>query len=112
MNCWEQVKGLGLQIQSCNSSRTQGSERVSKRTPREIPVWSMQRKPEASNQTNDSLQCTLAAKDAWASLLFLLLNVLELHRQRAEARGQGDGQDKERCMTEIHRESRRSLCAS
>ena len=44
---------------------TQDNNRLSKRGPSEGPVSIEEQKPEASNQTNDSLQQTLASKSVW-----------------------------------------------
>ena len=45
---------------------TQGNNRISERSPSEDPVLFVLQKPEASNQTNDSLQRTFASEDVWA----------------------------------------------
>ena len=47
---------------------TQGNNRISERSPGGDPVLMVQQKPEASNQTNDSLQQTFASKAVWAKL--------------------------------------------
>jgi hypothetical protein len=52
----EPVKGLVLQIQSCRGSMTQGNNIIMERSPGEDPVLMMQQKPEALNQTSDSLK--------------------------------------------------------
>lgn len=52
----ELMEGPDLQIQSCRITMTQGSKRISERSPSEVLVLTVQPKPETSNQTNDSLQ--------------------------------------------------------
>ena len=54
----EHVIGTVLQLQSCRIriSMAQGSIRISERSPSEEPVLMVSQKPEASNQTSDSLQ--------------------------------------------------------
>ncbi|GAB1287890.1 Golgi pH regulator [Apodemus speciosus] len=56
----EHVKELVLQSQSCRVSMTQGDNRRSERSPSEDPVLTVWQKPEALNQTSDSLQLTFA----------------------------------------------------
>lgn len=50
------MKGLVLQKQSCRISLIQGNSRISERHTGEDPVLIVELKPEASNQTSDSLQ--------------------------------------------------------
>ena len=56
------MKGLVQQIQNYRISMTQGDDRVSERSPSEVPVLIKQQKPEALNQTNKSLEATSASK--------------------------------------------------
>lgn len=58
----EQVKGPGLQKQSCRVSRTQDSER----SAGESSVLIAQQKAKASNQFSDSLKRTSASRAVWA----------------------------------------------
>jgi hypothetical protein len=57
----EGMKGPVLQNQNCRISMTQGNNRMSERSLGEDPVLKVQQKPEASNQTNDSMQLTFAS---------------------------------------------------
>jgi hypothetical protein len=50
------TKGLVLQIQNYRISMTQANNRISQRCPGEVPVLTELQKPEASNQTKESLQ--------------------------------------------------------
>ena len=52
----DHVKGCILQTQSCRTAMTQGNNRISKRSSREGPVSKIKQIPEATSQTNDSLQ--------------------------------------------------------
>ena len=52
----ECMKGSVLQIQNYRVSMTQGDNRISKRSPSEGPILIELQKPEASDQTNESLQ--------------------------------------------------------
>jgi hypothetical protein len=49
-------KGSVLQIQNYWISMTQGNNRITERHLSEVPVSIEKQKPEASNQTSDSLQ--------------------------------------------------------
>jgi len=49
-------KGPVLLTQSCRISMTLGNNKVTERSPGEDPVSMVEHKPEASNQTSDSLQ--------------------------------------------------------
>ena len=51
----EHMKGMKLQMQNIRIPTTQDS-RISKRSTSESPLLMVERKPEASNQTNDSWQ--------------------------------------------------------
>lgn len=57
------VKRPILKIQSCRISTTQGNKRLSKRSPDKNSALIVYQKPEALNQTEDSLQCSFASKD-------------------------------------------------
>lgn len=52
----EHVKGRNLQIQNCGIPTTQDNNTLSKVSSSENPFSTVHRKPEASNQTNDSQQ--------------------------------------------------------
>ena len=52
----EHVKGPVLQIQSSRVSMTQGTNRISTKSPCEGSVLMVEQKPEASSQINDSMQ--------------------------------------------------------
>jgi hypothetical protein len=49
------------QIQSCSISTTQGNNRITGRSPCELPVLMMSQKPESTTPTNDFLQRTFAS---------------------------------------------------
>ena len=55
----------GLLFQSVRVSTTQGNNRINRRSPGEDPM-TVSQKPEASNQTADSLQRTFSSEDVWA----------------------------------------------
>lgn len=59
------MKGLGLQILNYRSFVIQGNNRVSEKNLNEIPVFIEWQKPEASYQTNESLQQVFTSKDMW-----------------------------------------------
>ena len=44
---------------------TQGNNRITKKSPGEDPALTMSQKPEALNQTIDSLRRTFASKAVW-----------------------------------------------
>lgn len=46
------MKGLVLEIQNYSISRTQINNRISKRSPREVPILIEQQKPEVSYKNN------------------------------------------------------------
>ena len=51
-------------LEHVKGSTTQDNDRIYKRSPSEVPSM-VEHKPEASNQTNDSLQWTLTSQDVW-----------------------------------------------
>lgn len=59
----EHMKGPVPKIQSHRISMTQGNNRLSKRSHSEGSELIVEKKPEVSNHTNDSLRWTLASKD-------------------------------------------------
>lgn len=61
----ESVERLVLPIQRYRISMAQDNSRVSEKSLHEDLVLIVQQNPEASNQTSDSLQGTLASKAVW-----------------------------------------------
>lgn len=59
-------EGLLLRNHSGRISMTQGNGRISERIPGEGPVLIIEQKPEALNQSDDSLQWTFVSEAVWA----------------------------------------------
>lgn len=59
----EWIKGFFLHIKKCRIFMTLGNDRIYKSSPTEDSVLTVLQKTEASNQTIDSLQQTLACDD-------------------------------------------------